>query len=423
MTDAMARATARSAAGSVTVMPPTAAANIWAEAGISTAVRQARTASRRFARAGSMPSVCGRGGPVPPPPPGPSSACTSTSSGRRPCRTGTTTLPGTPAMRSPSSSGPGSGTARRPSSRISKMPTSPAGPKRCLTDVSTRRAWWRSPSKESTVSTRCSTARGPARSPSLVTWPTRRRGTPVDFAIRVRRSTQVRTWARLPAGCPSSGSETDCSESTTTSAGRCRSTAASIASTSGPSMASRFRGTGPIRDARPRTWASDSSAEASMTSRPVAASDESTWKSSVDLPMPGGPNSSVTEPATTPPPMTRSTSLTPVGSGRVPSVDTSTRASAGAPSALPDLDPARRTGPGGACSTRRRRGSAPPPGATLPRRTHRDTQPRHGRGTGSHGHRVTLREGCHTTGDPPPSVVCCWQALGVGETMCSGGPR
>ena len=36
MTDAMARATARSAAGSVTVMPPTAAANIWDDAGIST---------------------------------------------------------------------------------------------------------------------------------------------------------------------------------------------------------------------------------------------------------------------------------------------------------------------------------------------------------------------------------------------------
>ena len=133
MTDAMARATARSAAGSVTVMPPTAAANIWAEAGISTAVRQARTARRRLARAGSIPSVCGRCGPVPPPLPGPSSACTSTSSGRRPCRTGTTTLPGTPAIRSPSSSGPGSGTARRPSSRIPEMPTSPAGPKRCLT--------------------------------------------------------------------------------------------------------------------------------------------------------------------------------------------------------------------------------------------------------------------------------------------------
>ena len=40
------------------------------------------------------------------------------------------------------------------------------------------------------MSTRCSTARGPARSPSLVTWPTRRSGAPVDLAMRVRRSTQ-----------------------------------------------------------------------------------------------------------------------------------------------------------------------------------------------------------------------------------------
>ena len=196
------------------------------------------------------------------------------------------------------------------------------------------------------MSTRCSTARGPARSPSLVTWPTRSSGAPLDFAMRVRRSTQVRTWARLPAGWPSSGSETDCSESTTTSAGRWRSTAASIASTSGPSSARRCRGTRPIRDARPRTCASDSSAEASMTSSPVAASDESTWKSSVDLPMPGGPNSSVTEPATTPPPMTRSSSLTPVGSGCMASVETSASGSAGAPSAGPCLEPARRTGAG-----------------------------------------------------------------------------
>ncbi len=141
MTDAIARATARSAAGSVTVMPPTAAANICAEPGISTVVRQARTARRRLARAASMPRVCGRGGPGPPPVPGPRSACTSTSNGRRPCRTGTTTLPGTPAIRSPKRSGPGSGTARRPSSRISKMPTSPVGPNRCLTDVRTRSAW------------------------------------------------------------------------------------------------------------------------------------------------------------------------------------------------------------------------------------------------------------------------------------------
>ena len=75
-----------------------------------------------------------------------------------------------------------------------------------------------------------------------------------------------------------------------------------------------------------------------MTSRPVAASDDRTWKSSVDLPMPGGPNSSVTEPATTPPPMTRSSSLTPVGSGWMPSVETSTSASAGGPSTFPAFE-------------------------------------------------------------------------------------
>ena len=78
----------------------------------------------------------------------------------------------------------------------------------------------------------------------------------------------------------------------------------------------------------------------------MAASDESTWKSSVDLPMPGGPKSSVTEPATTPPPMTRSSSLTPVASGCMASVETSASANAGGPSAGADRAPARRTGAG-----------------------------------------------------------------------------
>ena len=55
------------------------------------------------------------------------------------------------------------------------------------------------------MSTRCSTARGPAGSPSLVTWPTTRSGTPVDLARRVRRSTHARTCATLPAGWASVG--------------------------------------------------------------------------------------------------------------------------------------------------------------------------------------------------------------------------
>ncbi len=49
--------------------------------------------------------------------------------------------------------------------------------------------------------------------------------------------------------------------------------------------------------------------------------------------MPGGPNNKVTEPATTPPPRTRSSSLTPVGSGRAPTVEMSASATAEAPAA------------------------------------------------------------------------------------------
>ncbi len=66
-----------------------------------------------------------------------------------------------------------------------------------------------------------------------------------------------------------------------------------------------------------------------MTSTPVAATDASTWNNSVDLPMPGGPKRSVTDPLTTPPPMTRSSSLTPVGNGCAASVETSHSAWAG----------------------------------------------------------------------------------------------
>ena len=48
---------------------------------------------------------------------------------------------------------------------------------------------------------------------------------------------------------------------------------------------------------------------------PVRAQRCATSSSSVDLPTPGSPASSVTEPGTSPPPSTRSSSSTPVGSG------------------------------------------------------------------------------------------------------------
>ncbi len=218
------------------------------------------------------------------------------------------------------------------------------------------------------MSTRCSTARGPARSPSLVTWPTRRRGAPVDLAMRVRRSTQVRTWARLPAGWPSSGSETDWSESTTTRAGRWRSTAASMASTSGPSMARRLRGHQPdARGASPdlgqRFLGRGQHARRARWPPATTGPGRAGWTCRC----PGGPKSRVTEPATTPPPMTRSSSPTPVGSGCMASVETSASANAGGPCGRLDWALPERAGAGPSVFHSPQAGSVRPSAARSPR--------------------------------------------------------
>ena len=95
------------------------------------------------------------------------SACTSTSNGRCPSSTGATTEPGVPGRRSARNSADGSGTPSSPAPVIANRPSSSVDPKRCLTARSSRRAWWRSPSNDSTVSTRCSRPVGrPARRPS-----------------------------------------------------------------------------------------------------------------------------------------------------------------------------------------------------------------------------------------------------------------
>lgn len=65
-------------------------------------------------------------------------------------------------------------TSRIPDSSISKMPISLQEPKRFLEDLRNLSCWKRSPSSCKTVSTRCSRTRGPARLPSLVTWPIRK---------------------------------------------------------------------------------------------------------------------------------------------------------------------------------------------------------------------------------------------------------
>ena len=145
----------------------------------------------------------------------------STSRGRCPSMDGNTTDPGVSRRadrpeiaRRHRRPPPG----RHRSSRTGPAPRSE--PNRCLTDRSRRRAWWRSPSNDSTVSTRCSSTRGPARAPSLVTWPTRMVAGPTRLGRRPPAD------GRRPAPGPptratdsTSGSHTVWIESTTTTSG------------------------------------------------------------------------------------------------------------------------------------------------------------------------------------------------------------
>ena len=78
-----------------------------------------------------------------------------------------------PGWASPTKRAEASATSTRPPSRISNTPISLVAPKRFLSARTVRKVRSRSPSKWSTQSTRCSSARGPASDPSLVTWPIR----------------------------------------------------------------------------------------------------------------------------------------------------------------------------------------------------------------------------------------------------------
>ena len=109
-----------------------------------------------------------------------------------------------------------------------------------------------------------------------------------------------------------------CTESTTTSGwaaprrcGRARS-ADPI-----PRRGRPRRGCSRCVSARIRIWPADSSPDRYSARRPASAQRCATSSSSVDLPTPGSPASSVTEPGTRPPPSTRSSSLTPVWKCRV----------------------------------------------------------------------------------------------------------
>ena len=114
---------------------------------------------------------------------------------------------------------------RGPPSVISNRPSSPVAPKRCFTARSSRSAWWRSPSKASTVSTTCSSTRGPASAPSLVTWPTSTVARPAVLGLAHEPVGALAHLGRpSPAPSPSSGSYTVWIESTTRTSGRTSST-------------------------------------------------------------------------------------------------------------------------------------------------------------------------------------------------------
>ena len=68
-----------------------------------------------------------------------------------------------------------------------------------------------------------------------------------------------------------------------------------------------------MRSARKRTWDADSSPLIYNARIPTFAVCAATERRRVDLPTPGSPANKIAAPGTSPPPSTRSNSLTPVG--------------------------------------------------------------------------------------------------------------
>ena len=210
-----------------------------------------------------------------------------------------------------------------PSSPISKQPTSSAGPNRFLVARISRKPECRSPSNASTTSTRCSSSRGPAMFPSLVTWPMMITAMPRCLATRIKAAVTSRIWVTPPGEPSASAVPMVCTESTTSSEGRTSSTWPSTVPRSVSAARYSSSASASVRPARSRTWAADSSPVTYRVVRPAFAHCAATSSSSVDLPTPGSPASSTTAPGTRPSPSTRSSSPTPVRTRAAASASTS----------------------------------------------------------------------------------------------------
>ena len=145
------------------------------------------------------------------------------------------------------------------------------------------------------------------------------RGPTSSTAIRSALATRMispatsRTWATEPAALDSSALWSVWTESITHTSGR---SASSVASTVWRSV-SAITGISSAavslsRSARSRIWAADSSADTYRVRRPAATRLASAIVVSVDLPIPGAPPISTSDPGTIPPPRTLSSSPMPV---------------------------------------------------------------------------------------------------------------
>ena len=165
----------------------------------------------------------------------------------------------------------------------------------------------------STTSTRCSSTRGPATAPSLVTWPTSTVG---DAACSWRRAAAGRR-PRAPAR-PSrarsraSSAQSVCTESTTQTSGcsalerRADEVEVGLGEHAIGLGAAEPLGAQP--HLRGRLLAGHEQHAVAVAREPRRAPSSV----SVDLPTPGSPPSSTSEPGTSPPPSTRSNSGMPV---------------------------------------------------------------------------------------------------------------
>ena len=268
-------------------------------------------------------------------PPLSTKACISTSSGRVPSSVTITQLPGTGSVCWLKKMALGLDTPLSPRSVMAKTPISLTAPKRFLIARTRRNGPCVSPSKYSTVSTMCSSTRGPASAPSLVTWPTSTIQVPLALAARVRCAAHSRTCATEPGAELSWSEYTVWIESITATSGLWACKVARIFSSWISASTRTCERSSPKRRERSATCAPLSSPVTYKVLLPWRCSESSACSSSVDLPIPGSPPISTTPPSTMPPPSTRSSSSWPVGlrSTSLASMSASTATSAVALSA------------------------------------------------------------------------------------------